>query len=190
MTKAQKATQKAIATIRDAGLSQSQLAEMIGASLDTVKAWTRKRNPNPISTKFQHQIMTATGAEIKNDGSVVEAWRDFVDEKKLILSPTHKPYTAESFRRFVESGNPKKNRLLRHEVCIEGAKQGVELLLRAAVNGEAGTGRQTKFVSVLDDFDEWLCDASRRFKLERPLSALVNSLPKDKRFYRVVLPTQ
>lgn len=188
MTKAQKAAQKTFTTFRDAGITQSQLAEMIGASLDTVKAWTRKKNPNPISPGFKHQIRTAIGAEIKNDGSVVECWRDFINKEKLILSPTHKPFTKDSFNRWIAGNNPKKNPSLQPERCIEAAKQGIALLLKAAINGEAGTGRQTKFVNVLDAFDEWLQEASQRFKLERPLLAIVNTIPKEKRFYRVILP--
>lgn len=69
-------TRKGIAAILDAtGLTQAQLAEMIGASLGTVKSWTRKNNPSPISYEFETEVLIATGAVIRADGSVVTHWR-------------------------------------------------------------------------------------------------------------------
>jgi len=75
MNKSQRRTRKAVTAILVATkLTQRDFAEMIGASLDTVKGWMRKKNPSPISLHFESRILAATGAKIRGDGSVISEW--------------------------------------------------------------------------------------------------------------------
>lgn len=174
----QKRTKKAVAAILDAaGLTQSQLAEMIGVSLSTVKSWTRKKNSNPISSENETRILVATGAVINADGTVITSWR-----VGSACGLSDKPFTKEAFDFWTKKVNTRES--VTPEKWIEPAKQHIELLLKAAIKGEAGKGRQTKFPALLHAFEEWADKAAKEFNLERQMLALSKALPKEKRYWR------
>ena len=68
MTKIQRQTQKAVAEIVAVRGSQPLVAKDIGASLDTVKSWTRKKNPLPVSRAFKKRLFAAYGSMIDDGG--------------------------------------------------------------------------------------------------------------------------
>jgi hypothetical protein len=199
MTKAQRRTKKAIAAILDAtGLTQTQLAEMIGASLDTVKGWTRK-NPKPITRKFESLILKAIGAKIMDDGSVITNWQGsllvenrFENPKKHDYSiyetiyyggiePAGKPFTRETFtfwRTYVAKSNAQLAALYSYH-----AANVVRQIFHAAIQPVRG---QKNLPAVWTSFCEWQKDTTEKFNLSSQLDKMGKNYFRD----TYIIPTR
>lgn len=162
MKKAQKRTKKAVAAILDvmnaARLTQSQFAEMIGASLDTVKSWRRKSNPSPISPQFESRILAATGAEIKDDGSVVTFER----------SGDGKPFTLETFKHW-RANETKSNEIFADHFASVCADE-IRRIFHAAIQPVRGQRNGT--LVVFNSLCDWLEDTRNKFNLNRQLEKM------------------
>lgn len=166
MKHAQLRTKRAITAILDAtGLRQNQFAEMIGASLDAVKSWTRKRNPNPLSGQFESRIMLATGAVINSDGSVVTSWR--VGKRSGLIG---KPFTSEAFKFWRTNVALTDQKTCQY--CEEKGAYYLQLILKSAIKSERKARGQKKLPAVWQSFCEWLVNTSDDFNLRRELDSL------------------
>jgi transposase len=159
MKKAQKRTRKAIAVILDAtGLTQKEFAEMTGASLDTVKAWARKRNPSPISAQFESRILAATGAKINADGSVVSFER----------SGGGKPFTLATFK-YWRAHETQSNEVAADHFAYVCAND-IRRIFHAAI--QPVRGKRNGTLAVFNSFCDWLEDTRNKFNLNRQLEAM------------------
>ena len=163
MTKAQRRAKKAVAAILDAAeLTQGQFAEMIGASLDTVKSWTRKKNPSPVSPQFETRILLATGAEIWGDGSVVTGWR--VGSK---CGLANKPFTNEAFKFWRTHVAKSDEAVARHYTDL--AADSIKRIFTAAI--QPVRGQRNKLPAVWQSFSEWLVNTTEDFNLKKQLDS-------------------
>ncbi|MFZ0827865.1 MAG: helix-turn-helix transcriptional regulator [Verrucomicrobiia bacterium] len=198
MTKTQRRTQKGVAAIlAAANLTQKQLAELIGASLDTVKGWTRKMNPSPISRHFESRIMLATGAIIKDDGSVVTSWQGSLqvenrfrkDDRSVCetiyyggIEPAGKPFTVEAFT-FWRTYVAKSDEVLAALYSFEAADFARRIFHAAIQPVQVGRGKvrgqRNKLPAVWNSFYEWQIATRENFNLSRQLDALGEDYFKD-----------
>jgi transcriptional regulator with XRE-family HTH domain len=175
MTKAQKRTQKAIKAIRDVtGLTQSQLAEMIGASLDAVKGWTREKNPSPIFKQFETAILFATGAVIKDDGSVV-----------AFLSFPTEPFTKDTFD-FWRAHLFKSNEVIADR-CARRCADSIRRIFRAACQPVRG---QRSLPAIWSSFCDWEKDTIKKFNLSRRMEKSEDEYKSENLRKKIVLSMQ
>lgn len=166
MTKQQRQTQNAIAEIMAvAGRSQAQLAKDIGASINTVKSWTRRKNPLAISYDFRKRIFAAYGALILINGKLVSFPLAF-DKGKV----KEKPFTKESlqnWRKYLENtkradyaGNASISNYFTDKGCD---------LTRRIFNAawEKDNGRNERFFAVVESFNKWAIGAIETFSLSK-----------------------
>jgi hypothetical protein len=165
MKKAQRPTPNAIKTILDeTDLKQYQFADMIGASLDTVKGWTRKKSPSPISQQFKTRILFATGAAIKDDGSVVAG----------LTFPTE-PFTKDTFA-FWRTRIFKSNEVIADR-CARRCADSIRRIFRAAC--PLVPGEKRNLPAVWSSFCDWEADTIKNFNLSRRLSRQLEELERD-----------
>jgi transcriptional regulator with XRE-family HTH domain len=176
LNKSQLRTKRAVGEILKAtGLRQIEFAQRIGASLDTVKSWTRSK-PAEMSRDFEWRILHATGAQIQPDGSVVmfiKSPNGKPDHKtgKYKGGLYNKPYSKKAFefwQRFaIRSGIEGINYSI-----IESAKHSVEVILKAAATKGETMGMKFQFLAVRTSFDEWVEKTVQEFSLEKRIAAV------------------
>jgi hypothetical protein len=170
LTKSQLRTKRAVGDILKATeLPQTDFAKLVGASLDTVKSWTRSK-PAKMSPEFEWRILHATGAQIQPDGSVVM----FVKSPKGKPNPkTHrykggrfnKPYSKQAFEFWQRFAVPSKIEMIK-DSTIESTKHAVEAILKAAATKGHTKGMKFQFLAVLASFDEWIAKTAQEFDLK------------------------
>lgn len=162
MKKAQQRTKKAVSFILNAtNLTQREFAEMIGASLDTVKSWTRKKNPSPISRQFEERILAATGAKIMPDGAVV-IFREYGNYQ------TGELFTLETFN-FWRAHQTQPTEIMADYNACQAADM-VRRILHAAIKPVRGKRNGT--LAVMNSFWDWAADTTKTFNLQRRLEAM------------------
>ncbi len=140
---------------------------MIGASLDTVKSWNRKENPSPISQQFETRILFATGAVIKDDGSVVAFFSFPPCEKHDPKPACSVPFTKDTFTfwrtRLFKSNEVIADRCARH--CTDSLRR----IFHAACQPVRG---QRSLPAVWDSFCDWEKDTKKKFNLSSRLEKM------------------
>jgi len=158
MTKIQRQTQKAVAEIVAVRGSQPLVAKDIGASLDTVKSWTRKKNPLPVSRVFKKRLFAAYGSMIDDGGRLF-----------AVVNGAEQPFTKQTFdgwrghltnaKRPFYSGRSIVNYFVS---CGCGS---ISRIFEAA--SEKDNGRTDKFFAVVESFNQWAENTIKDFKLSK-----------------------
>jgi hypothetical protein len=131
-------------------MTQGRFAALIGASLDAVKSWERRRKPNRISPSFQTSILWETGAEFYG-GSITGSWR-FLNEL------ANQPYTKAHFVYWREC--LARSDVARAEELIAQGQAAIKAILNAAVNRRGKPLR-----AVWQSFEDWFAQTTNNFKL-------------------------
>lgn len=139
-------------------MTQARFAELIGASLDTVKSWERRRKPHKIGESFQERILWETGA-IFERGSIKGSWR-FLNEKFA-----NKSYTKDHFVYWREC-LARSDKAKVADLIGQG-QAAVELLLNAAINR-----KEKPLRAVWQSFEAWFAQTSKDFNLRREIARL------------------
>jgi transcriptional regulator with XRE-family HTH domain len=141
------------------GITQRELAALIGASKDTVASWETGRDR--VSAGMARRIALATGVD---DRSLLRGSRPL-----LTYHPARRPFTREEFERHQKQfwGGTAEESVRRHlPRCLDA----LELLLRAA--GQSGEGGiPARMAGVLDSFIQWCQETRKDFRLEKAIDA-------------------
>jgi hypothetical protein len=158
MTNKQRQTQKAVAEIVKVRGTQPLLAKDIGASLDTVKSWTRKKNPLPVSRAFKKRISAAYGAMIDDSGRLFS-----------ILGGRKQTFTQHSFDGWREYlTNAKRPFYSGRSIVSYFVSRGLDSMSRIFhAAEEKDNGRKDKFFAVVESFNQWAESAIEDFKLSK-----------------------
>ena len=168
MTKKQRQTIKAVRAIIDfTGKSQPQLAKDIGASVSTVKSWTRrsKKDWREINPDFKRRIFAAYGAMIGDDGRLFAVVNDREQPFTKKLSDDWCNYLINA-KRPHQSPQPKNP-----ERSIVGyfCSQGIDSLCRIfhAASEYIEHDRGKKLFAVVESFNQWAESTIADFKLSK-----------------------
>lgn len=140
---------------------------MIGASLDTVKGWTREKNPSPISQQFKTRIMFATGALIKKDSSVVAEITPPPCGKHDPKPDCSEPFTKETFD-FWRTRIFKSNEVLADR-CVRHCTDSLRRIFHAASQPVRG---KRNLPAVWNSFCDWYKDTKKKFNLSSRLEKM------------------
>ena len=141
------------------GITQRELAAMIGASKDTVASWEIGRNR--VSAGMARRIALATGVD---ERSLLKGSRPM-----LTYHPARRPFTLEEFERHQKLfwGGSAEESVRRH---LPRCTDALELLLRAAAQAGEG-GIPARMAGVLDSFIQWCQQTRKDFRLEKEIDA-------------------
>ncbi|HUZ06563.1 MAG TPA: hypothetical protein VMV89_03660 [Candidatus Paceibacterota bacterium] len=192
MTKKQRQTIKGVRAILDiTEKSQPQLAKDIGASVSTVKSWTRrpKKDWRTINPDFRRRIFAAYGAMINDGGRLFS-----------VVNGREQPYTKKSFdgwsNYLINAKRPHKlSKPENQEQSIVNyfSSRGTDSLCRIfhAASEYIEHNRGKKLFAVVESFNQWAENTIADFKLSksnqfhpryRPIMKSVtpeNNLPPD-----------
>jgi transcriptional regulator with XRE-family HTH domain len=159
MTKPERQTQKAIAAIMEvAGRTQLQIAKDIGASESTVKSWTRKKNPLPVSRAFKTRMFAAYGAMIDENGRLF-----------TVVNGAERIFTKDSFNGWREHlTNAKRPFYSGRSIVSYFVSRGLDSMSRIFhAASEKDNGRADKFFAVVESFNQWAESTIKDFKLSK-----------------------
>jgi len=158
MTNTQRRTQKAVTEIVKIRGSQPLVAKDIGASLDTVKSWTRKKNPLPVSRAFKTRMSAAYGAMIDEGGRLF-----------AVVNGNEQPFTKETFNGWREHlTNAKRPFYSGQSIVNYFVGRGCDSISRIfEAASEKDNGRADKFFAVVESFNQWAENTIADFKLSK-----------------------
>ncbi len=140
------------------GMTQGELAALIGASKDTVASWEGGRNR--LSAGMARRISLATGVEE----------RSLLRGGRLLRTryPARRPFARAEYERHLRLfwGESAEASVPRH---LERCADALELLFRAAARAEGGGA--TRLAGVLDAFIQWCKQAREDFQLGEGIEA-------------------
>lgn len=160
MTKKQRQAQKSVLEIMaTARRTQQQLAKDIGASVNTVKSWTRKKNPRPVSSDLKKRIYGAYGAMIGDDGKLFS----------ISSEGKEQPFTKEALEDWRKHRvNSKRPHYSGRSIVNYFVSRGIDSMSRIFhAASEKDNGRTDKLFAVVESFNQWAASAIKDFKLSK-----------------------
>ncbi len=158
MTKTQRQTIKSVAEIVAVRGSQPLVAKDIGASLNTVKSWTRKKNPLKVSRAFKTRILAAYGAKIDDGGRLFS-----------IVNGMEQPFTKQTFESWRDYlSNAKRPFYSGNSIVSYFVGRGCDSISRIFwAASEKDNGRSDKFFAIVESFNQWAESTIKDFKLSK-----------------------